>query len=329
MDYNYNRYLDPEFFTKKESQRKEIKQLGLYTGLALICQIVLQNIISLLLDFANLSEKYLTDGVFQNSFDVVTVVLSLLVPFYFIGKKMKEVSGTAEAIPLGKPVDGISFILSVVAGVGFCMMANIATSYFTLFFSFFGVELTSPEIAMPGGMSGVISSLIRVVIIAALTEEITLRGYVMGNLRKYGDMFAIVASSLVFALMHGNLVQAPFALIAGFALSYFSIKTGTVWTGIAIHASNNLISTAITYAMDYLPEETVSVIYMFVIYGFMLFGIISMWLLKSRTAHIKLTSDYLGTTTAQKMKAFIFNPAMIIALGYMIYITMRFIGFKF
>lgn len=329
MNYNYNRYLDPEFFTKKEAQRKEIKQLGLYTGFALICQIVLQNVVSLILDFANLSEKYLTDGVFQNSFDVVTVVLSLLVPFYFIGKKMKDVSGAAEPVPLGKPCDGISFILSVVAGVGFCMMANIATSYFTLFFSIFGVELTSPEIAMPGGIAGVISSLIRVVVIAAITEEITLRGYVMGNLRKYGDKFAIIASSLVFALMHGNLVQAPFALIAGFALGYFSIKTGTVWTGIAIHAANNFISLAVTYAMDFLPEETVSVIYMFVIYGFIFFGLISVWLLKSRSGQLKFSTDYLGTTTAQKMKAFIFNPAMVVALGYMIYITMRFIGFKF
>ena len=64
----------------------------------------------------------------------------------------------------------------------------------------------------------------------------------MGNLRKYGDKFALLASALVFAVMHGNLVQAPFALIAGFGLGYLSIKTGTIWTGIAIHAANNLIS---------------------------------------------------------------------------------------
>ena len=54
-----------------------------------------------------------------------------------------------------------------------------------------------------------------------------------------------------------------------------------------------------------------------------------MWLFKSRTVHTKLVTDNLGTSTAQKMKAFILNPAMIIALGYMLYITMNFIGFKF
>ena len=80
--------------------------------------------------------------------------------------------------------------------------------------------------------------------------------------------------------------------------------------------------------MDFLPEETVNVIYVFVIYGFIFFGLIAMWLLKSRTAHTVLISDNLGTTNAQKLKAFIFNPAMIIALGYMVYITMKYVGIK-
>ena len=329
MDNYYNHYLDPEYFFKKEAQKKEIKQLGLYTGFALICQVVLQNLLSLGLSFLGLGEKYLSDGIFQNAVDTVIVVLTMLVPFYFVSKKMKVVSSTNEPVPLSKPTDGITFILAVVAGIGFCMIANIVTSYFTVFISLFRVELSSPEIAMPSGTVGVTTSIIRIVIIAAIAEEIPLRGYVMGNLRKYGDKFAILASALVFALMHGNLIQAPFALIAGFALGYFSIKTGTIWTGIAIHAANNFISTAITYAMDYLPEETVNIIYVFILYGFIFFGLIAMWLLKSRTAHIKLVIDNLGMGTAEKMKAFILNPAMIIALGYMLYITMKFIGFNF
>ena len=328
MNDYYNHYPDSGFFSEKEKQRKEIKQLGLYTGFALICQIVFQNLISVALTYTGLGEKYLSDGIFQNAVDTVIVVLTLLLPFYVVGKRMKEVSCTDEPIPLGKPTDGISFILAVVAGVGLCMIANIVTSYMTIFVSLFGVELTSPDIAMPSGAVGVTTSIIRVVIIAAITEEITLRGYVMGNLRKHGDKFAILASALVFGLMHGNLIQAPFALIAGFALGYFSIKTGSVWTGIAIHAANNFISTAISYALDYLPEEVVNVAYVFVLYGFIVAGLIAMWLFKSRTAHIKLISDNLNTTNAEKLKAFIFNPAMIIALGYMVYITMKFIGFK-
>ena len=74
MNNVYNHYFDPDFFIKKESQKREIKQLGLYTGLALICQVVFQNLLSLIIGFTGLGEKYLSDGIFQNSVDTVIVI---------------------------------------------------------------------------------------------------------------------------------------------------------------------------------------------------------------------------------------------------------------
>lgn len=328
MDNYYNHYFDPDYFIKKEVQKSEIKNLGLYVGFALICQIVLQHIFSFAIEISGLSEKYLSDGIFQNCADVIIVFISFLLPFYLTGKKMKAVSGATDPIPLGRPTDGVSFVLAVVAGIGVCMIANIATTYLTVIMSLFGFELTSPDLAMPTGTVGVLTSIIRIVVVAAVAEELTLRGYVMGNLRKYGDKFAILVSAIVFALMHGNLVQAPFALIAGFGIGYFTVKTGTVWTGIAIHAANNFISTAISYAMEIFSEEAVSLFYTFILYGFIIFGFVSMWLLRTRNT-LTLSTDYLGTPAKEKMKAFFLNPAMIIALGYMIYITTKFIGFKF
>lgn len=329
MDNGYNHYLDPEYFTKKEAQRKEIKYMGYYTGFALVCQIVLENILSKLIEVAGLTEKYLSDGIFQNCTDIIIVSIGMLVPFLLVGKKMKNTTGEKEPLALGKSTSPLTFVLAVVAGIGFCMMANIVTSYFTVFVNLLGIELYSPEIPMPTGAMGVLTSFMRVVVVAAVTEELALRGYVMGNLRKYGDTFAILASSVVFALMHGNLVQAPFALIAGFGLGYLSVKTGTIWTGITIHACNNLISTAVSYAMDILPEETVNIIYVFILYGFMVFGMISMWLLKSSDKMLPLRKEYLMTPTKEKMKLFFINPAMIPPIAYMLYITAKFIGFSF
>ena len=46
----------------------------------------------------------------------------------------------------------------------------------------------------------------------------------------------------MFALMHGNMVQLPFAFIAGFALAYVVIATDSIWYTIFIHMSNNSIS---------------------------------------------------------------------------------------
>lgn len=329
MDNYYNRYQDPDFYYKRQQQKNEIKQLGFYTGVALICQFVIQNVLTVILKYAGLLEKYTTDGSYQNAIDIILVVLGLMVPFYFIGKKMKNISGTPEPLPLEKPYDKTTSVLAVISGLGFCMMASVVTSYFVDFLSIFGIELSSPEVAMPKGPVGIMTSIIRVVIIAAVAEEIALRGHVMGNLRKYGDKFAIIISATVFAVIHGNLIQAPFALIAGFAIGYFTVKTGSLWIGIAIHAANNFISTAVSYAMDYFGEEKVSLIYVFILYGTIAVGLVAYSVFRKRTENIRLQGDRLILTTSEKAAAFFLNPAMIISIIYMIYITSLYVGFKF
>lgn len=329
MEKYYNHYQDPDFYYKRQQQKKEIKQLGFYTGLALLCQFVIQNVLSVVLNFMGLLEKYDTDGAYQNAVDIILVVLGLMIPFYFIGKKMKNVSGTPEPVPLGRPCDKTSFVLAVISGIGFCMIASIVTSYLTVFMSFFGLELSAPDIAMPKGTIGITTSIIRVVIIAAIAEELALRGYVMGNLRKYGDKFAIIISATVFAVIHGNLIQAPFALIAGFAIGYFTVKTGSLWTGIAIHAANNLISTAVSYGIDYIGEETTNLIYVFILYGSIVLGLIAYKLFKKRTKNFYMYEDNLVMPNSEKAAAFFLNPAMIISMGYMIYITSLFIKVNF
>lgn len=326
MNNYFNHYQDPDFYAERQAKKKEIKKLGFYTGLALIMQIVIQNVLSVILDMMGFMEKYTTDGVYQNAVDIVLVILGLMVPFYFIGKKMKKVSGVGDPVPLNKPCDGISFFLAVTAGVGICMLAGLVTSYFTIFMSFLGIELTSPDIAMPQGTVGVITTFLRVVVLAAVCEEVCLRGYVMGNLRKYGDKFAIVVSATVFAVIHGNLIQAPFALIAGFALGYFSVKTGTLWTGIAIHAANNFISTAVSYAMDFYGEEKVAMVYAYILYGLIIIGFIAVKAFNKRNSNKVFYEDSLMLSVGEKVKDFFFNPAMLVAMGYMLYITSLYIG---
>ncbi len=325
----YNHYQDPEFYIKRQKSKDEIKKLGFYTGLALLFQIVIQNGLSICLDVIGLLEKYDTDGAYQNALDIILVVFGLLVPFYFIGKKMKDVSGISEPVPLNKPCDSASFFLAVVAGTGLCLLASIVATYLSVFIGIVGVELTAPDIPMPNGIAGIGTTVLRVVVLAAVSEELCLRGFVMGNLRKYGDKFALVISASVFAIIHGNLIQAPFALIAGFTIGYFTIKTGTLWTGIAIHGANNLISTVFSYLFDFYGEEKIALVYTFFIYGLIVIGIIAVKAFNRRNINIGLYEDPLAISLGEKAKAFFMNPAMIIAMAYMLYITSLYVGFKF
>lgn len=345
-EYDYNDYFQnnqyPQYnFMVKRSMKNSIKKAGLYTGCALLLYILIQNIIVTILKSAGLLENFLTDKLYQSAIEIFITVISLMVPFILIGKRLNKQAkiyafesselGVGakmhEQLMLSKPKSILDVVLGVFAGVGICMVSNIITSIFTVFASLFGYELTSPELAMPTGVFGVFLTIMRVSVLAALTEELALRGYVMGSLRIYGEKFAVIATSVVFALMHGNLIQTPFALLAGFGLGYLAIKTSTLWTAIIVHTLNNFISVVISYLYDYLTNEQVNVIYYSVLLFFIVTGAIAFLILSLRRKDVKVQDDlYSPLTLSEKMKAFFLNFAMIMAIGYMLVITASYIN---
>lgn len=87
-------------------------------------------------------------------------------------------------------------------------------------------------------------SLIFIIVIAPVIEEILFRGVVLKPLEKYGKLLAIVISSLLFAIYHGNIIHGIYAficgLLLGFVASEYSLKYSVI-----LHIFNNLISTII------------------------------------------------------------------------------------
>lgn len=315
----------PDYYQVRAENKAQIKRLGLLAGGALLGYIIIQNGLSLLFTKVGLMDLYSRNPVYQSAMDIIFTLCGLFLPFLFFGRKMQKISHCADPLRPKAAGNKTDVFLAVVAGVGVCMLANIFTSYFTMFLAMFGIELSSPDIAMPGGAEGVLITLLRVVVVAALCEEIAMRGYVMGSLRKYGDGFAIFAAAFVFAVMHGNLIQAPFALIAGVAIGYFTVKTGTLWTAFIIHALNNTVSVLSSYAYDMLGAEKASVLYMIILVFLITAGLICFAAFTVRTKSVKLSAGNSMLSPGEKMWAFIFNPTMIIALVFMLYITAAYI----
>lgn len=60
---------------------------------------------------------------------------------------------------------------------------------------------------------------------AAIFEEIIFRGIILENLKKYGELFAIIVSAVIFGLMHG--IRFGHSFIAGLILGFIYVITGT------------------------------------------------------------------------------------------------------
>lgn len=84
---------------------------------------------------------------------------------------------------------------------------------------------------------------VALIIIAPISEEITFRGFLFGGLKKkLGWIGAAVISSLVFALVHGQLNVAIDTFLLGLVLAWLYRKTKSIWPSIALHAIKNSIA---------------------------------------------------------------------------------------
>lgn len=80
-------------------------------------------------------------------------------------------------------------------------------------------------------------------VLAPVAEELVFRGLVFRRMKDWMKPgAAIVLSSLIFGLYHGNMVQFLYATLMGMILAVIYHRTGTLWTSILAHITANLWS---------------------------------------------------------------------------------------
>lgn len=90
-----------------------------------------------------------------------------------------------------------------------------------------------------------------IVILAPVVEELLFRGAIQGHLMRIwkNPKWAILTSSLIFGIVHGNPVQIPFAIVTGLVLGWVYYRTGSLLPGMLMHFINNGSSVALYYLL--------------------------------------------------------------------------------
>ena len=106
------------------------------------------------------------------------------------------------------------------------------------------------ELAMKNPSAGVLGMIFFATVIGApLMEEFIFRGTIYPGLKSViGGPAAALSSSIVFALLHPMLDCATI-FVLGLLLVYVYERTGTLWASIALHATNNFITTILVLSM--------------------------------------------------------------------------------
>lgn len=77
-------------------------------------------------------------------------------------------------------------------------------------------------------------------VLAPVCEEVVFRGAIFGGMKKEGNVFkAVMASGLLFGLLHMNINQASYAFVIGILLGFLVEATGSIFSSILFHVLVN------------------------------------------------------------------------------------------
>ncbi len=326
-----NPYYDPARFAQLQTEKKELKFLSIGGGAATLLFFLFANILYsayyMLSANANLGGEQ--GIVLSTAVDLIITLISLVTPFAIAHVLFKK-RGLAPSLPLTKAkTSAKNEILFIIAGIGALLVGSYVTSYITgLFQTITGITFKYAAFEVPSSAVGLFVYYVRSALFPALAEEFAMRGVIMQPLRKYGDLFAVTMSSMVFALMHGNMIQTPFAFVAGFILGYAVIRTGSLWTSIIIHFVNNAFSLTQSVILEKVSESAA------VIYGLIggavlvIAGAVAIAVLQKNRLITRFAPSRAVTPVKLRYRHYILTLPMIAAIIYMLVQTALMIDFS-
>lgn len=221
-------------------------------------------------------------------------------------------------------VNPVSFLSLVAVGMAVCIMSNFVANFFAGILSQFGIGWPDTTGNIESSPSSLVINLIATAIIPGILEEMVFRGYILQALRPYGDGFAVVVSACLFGLLHGNVLQIPFALIVGLICGYLVVQTGNIWIAVALHTLNNAMAVILTYCASFLPPADSSRLDMTVSLLVAAVGTACFLGLKASSSPFlkRPSGGWTSLTLQEKFSGLLSSPAFVIAVVLMIFVTL-------
>lgn len=234
---------------------------------------------------------------------VVAIAFGIVILFYtnVMNKKVRLKRQTNQSIR----VSFVDILFYVLIFLGAVCLSKIVTYAFTHLLEFFHIFPKSHITVLPKTVLEIILYIFSWCIVPCIFEELFFRGVLLTALRKFGNIFALLISSILYALYRGNIAAFPEFFLISFVMGFLAIETNSLlFPGIM------RIVTGVISKLFELPgfkeinlNKIVSYTFIFVLIGI---SIISLYLLGQRQSFCTTTPAKNCSALNMKSKQLIF-----------------------
>ncbi len=239
-------FIDGKGFVKNSpavSECETISRIFFIIGSAMLMWITIENIIGKMIIYlldvmgVNIHTTFFSTPCYGGSIEIVTtmIIITLLkiyIPALYIHRNMKMPFRVEFMSTMNHPAELISTIaMSLIV----CTIISIPDAYSSSvkeIYSYF--KSIDTDISVWGQSEYVIYTIFDVIIMSVSTE-ILFRGAIFSVLRQFGDIFAVIVTSVMSALLTQNFLDMPEALMISVIASVGMLKSGSIFTAFAVN----------------------------------------------------------------------------------------------
>ena len=297
-------------------EKMAVKKTANHIGFGIILFFLISNVTAVLISaiLGVVNPKLLTDSAFICLLNIAITIPTIFISgFFILGKQGKR----ADEVISFKAPKGEKLLPAIMVGLGFCYVANLTTSLLQGILSGIITFKNPSEPILPDGPYGLLLSVFAMAVFPALLEEFLFRGVIMGSLLKFGKPFAIFVSSLLFGLVHQNLVQIPFAFLVGLVLAFVVLETGSIWAGVIVHFLNNFIATILQILTNKYSEKVINAWYLIFLAAMIMLGFFGFYLLSKKNKELfSFSKTVHQSTPSQRFKWFCGSATVVIVFVF-------------
>ena len=173
---------------------------------------------------------------------VIVSAIPILLYSLFVTKSFKKTFANFGFKKLSKKLLLLSIAVALVLSI---LNIFVADSFATIIV-LLGYETNIPSLSV--NYSSMLVDFVLTACLPGLCEEILHRGLMLNACKKEGyTRYGLICSSILFGLLHLNILQFFYATILGFCIGLSVLATESIWTGVICHFTNNFISVYFSY----------------------------------------------------------------------------------